>query len=385
MLGLSLAACAPEGDSTGMDGFAVCEALPNELGRIEVAGSGFGLNGEAVQPHGVGSYPLLQHVGAGELGKVRDVFAQARALGRPLIRTNAFMDGGSNPARIRDADGTLREEGLRALDLLIAEASEARVRLLLVLTNNWPDYGGAPFMVNAFTPGLPKDAFWSDGTVMREHQTFLRRLVERTNSVNGVPYAEEPAVFAWELANEARCDTPGFCDSETLVRWARVMSEELRQAGALQPIAWGGSGYVGRYGEDLRLLAADGAVDILTVHIYPESHKPSLRRLPVGLRVPLVVGLGLERMHEALRVSRQFDLPLLLEEFGWRPPHNARDQDAERAQVYEAWLAMAHAEGIATLPWMIAEQGREDYDGFLIRPEHEYTWAALTCEPPPEL
>ena len=49
--------------------------------------------------------------------------------------------GGDNPARIRDADGTIREEGLAALDLVVAEAAGAGVRLLLLLTNNWGDYG----------------------------------------------------------------------------------------------------------------------------------------------------------------------------------------------------------------------------------------------------
>jgi endo-1,4-beta-mannosidase len=52
------------------------------------------------------------------------------------------MDGGDNPARIRDADGAIREEGLAALDAVVAEAGDADVRLLLLLTNNWQDFGG---------------------------------------------------------------------------------------------------------------------------------------------------------------------------------------------------------------------------------------------------
>ncbi|MCZ7685631.1 MAG: glycoside hydrolase family 5 protein [Sandaracinaceae bacterium] len=82
-------------------------------------------------------------------------------------------------------------------------------------------------------------------------------------------YGDDPTVFAWELVNEPRCDDARFCDAATLVEWARAMAGALRGAGARQPIAWGGVGFAGEHGEDLEALAADGAVEILTLHLYP--------------------------------------------------------------------------------------------------------------------
>jgi endo-1,4-beta-mannosidase len=127
---------------------------------IELGPSGFQLDERALVPHGVNSYPLLQRVGEGKWDSVRDVLGQALTLGRPFVRTNAFMDGGDNPARLRDGDGSIREQGLQALDALLAEAARMEVRLLLVLGNNWPDGGGAEAVVRAIAPGedLPKDA-----------------------------------------------------------------------------------------------------------------------------------------------------------------------------------------------------------------------------------
>src|SRR5690606_40632590 len=61
-------------------------------------------------PQAINSYPLLQHAGEGRLSAVEDILAQAQALGRPVVRTPAFMDGGDHPARIRDSDGSRSEE-----------------------------------------------------------------------------------------------------------------------------------------------------------------------------------------------------------------------------------------------------------------------------------
>ena len=49
------------------------------------------------------------------------------------------------------------------------------------------------------------------------------------------------------------------------------------------------------------------------------------------------------------------------------------------------WMATAQQESVGTLPWMIAEHDREDYDGLLIRPwQDTETAAVLGCgEPPP--
>lgn len=360
-----------------------CAAAQLDAGLIEVQGAQFVLGGKPIVPHGVNSYPLLQHAGEARWDAVRDVFAQARALGRPIVRTNAFMDGGDNPARLRDADGTLREEGLVALDGLLAEAQHARVRLLLVLENNWDDYGGAPAVVRAVAPNeqLPKDAFWSDARALASQHTLIRAIVARTNSITGMRYAEDPAIFAWELVNEARCTDAELCDDRTLVRWARDMADAVRAAGAEQPVAWGGAGHRGKYGEDLAAIAKDGAVDILTVHIYPELRAPWIARLDAATRIDSAVLFGAEVLYDRIALARRHAMPLLVEELGYRPPEDLSqdDRDAERATVLRRLLAIAHAHGVATLPWMIGEENRPDYDGYLIESDDASTLDVIAC------
>ena len=144
----------------------LCDAQPAlRSGLVTVSAAlEFEVDGTAFVPQGVNSYPLLQHVGLARLDALDDILMQAAALERPLLRIPAFLDVGSNPARLRNDDGTLREEGLAALDRVLAAAAERGVRLILMLTNNWEDFGGAPALVKLIAPGenLPKNAFWSD-------------------------------------------------------------------------------------------------------------------------------------------------------------------------------------------------------------------------------
>lgn len=343
----------------------------------------FTLDDRPFVPRGIGSYPLLEHAGNGRMDAVHDIFDQAIALGRPLVRTNAFFDGGDNPARIRADDGTLRDDGLAGLDRLLAAAAERGVRLILVLANNWHHYGGAPAVVRMAAPGegLPKDAFWSDPRVVEAQRSYVQHLVRRTNAVNGRAYAEDPAVFAWELANEARCDDEDWCDAGTLVRWARTMADSIREAGATQLVAWGGSGHRDRHGEDLGRIAVEGGVDVLTLHVYPFArHALRLDARSAGQRNALGIRLGVEAIRDRAAVARAHRLPLLVEELGWRNSDRA-DRDGERAVVIGAWLRAADAEGVGTVPWMIGERGRPDYDQLLIRPEEDRaTVRALRCE-----
>ncbi|HUT76078.1 MAG TPA: cellulase family glycosylhydrolase, partial [Polyangia bacterium] len=374
------AGCAPD-DGPWIPSFEACEApvlAPDDL--VEFEAGIFTAGGEEFLPHGINSYPLLQHVGNGELEAVRDILGQAGSLGRRFLRTNAFMDGGDNPARIRDDDGTIREEGLAALDLVVAEAAGADVRLLLLLTNNWEDFGGAQAVVNAAAPGegLPKDAFWSEPRAVAAQLDYVRTIALRTNTVSGRPYAADPSILGWELANEARCDDPDWCAVDALPSWAAAMSDELRDAGARQPIFWGGAGYLGEHGEDLRDIGGDGGVDVLTLHLYLHHSHPYLENLPASQRISEAVDIGAGIIRERAAVADEAGLPLVIEELGWRPPAGA-DRDAERAAIFEGWLAVAHHEGLATMPWMIGETGREDFDGLLIRPTDELTWAVLSC------
>ena len=331
-------------------------------------------------PRAVNSYPLLEHAGWGRWDDIAEIFETARALGRPIVRTGAYMIGGPNPARLREADGTLREPGLVALDQLIATAVDHDVQLLLITANHWGNYGGAPAVVNALAAGEPIEAFYQDPILVQHQRAFLRALADRTNTVTGRRYAHDEAIAAWELVNEARCRD---CDVSVLADWARVMAAELREVGVLQPIAWGGVGFLGQHGEDLRAIAAVDELDVITLHLYPGLAGALVVEPGRGRdRALVAVHRGIDRIHEVAVVGREFRKAVWVEEAGWRV--SGAFGDEERAIVMGAWARAAGIEGVALAPWMIGERGRPDYDGFLVRPDRDFATArALRCSDAP--
>jgi len=388
-LGLGLTGCADDADESpqgqaadagagfGADACASPQTWSQELVTVDEPGQ-LQIDGHPFVARGINSYPLLQLMGAGRLDAVDDIFAQAAELGRPLVRTPAFLELGPSPARLRDDQGALREEGLRALDQILASADRHGVRLILILTNNWDDFGGAAAVVNMIAPGeaLPKNAFWSDERALRLQLDYQTALVQRVNTINHRMYAEDPTIVAWELANEARCErerTPLLCDDQTLVRWAKRMSDGLHMAGAQQLIAWGGAGYLGDHGEDLRSIASSGAVDVLTLHLYQTSSASAAHPAEAA------IAAGEATLRERARVAAEAQLPLWLEEVNWKPAETS-ERDGERSRVLSAWLSVADSLGMGTLPWMIGERGRTDHDGYLIRPDDLATTAVLRCQ-----
>lgn len=366
---------------------------PGQAGFVQVEGGAFvastaGQRSVPFVPRGVGSYPLLDHVGRGRDGLAADIFAQAVAMGRPLVRTHAFFDGGRSPARLRNDDGTPHEPGLRALDRVLCMAKERGVWLLLPVANNWHDYGGAPAVVRMVhgphAGPLGKDAFFTDPACVAAQRDHIIALLTRVNHLTGVRYAEDPTVFAWELCNEPRLEhTPlrrarrgltlqpfvGRGPGRILAAWAVAMRQAFDAAGARQLVGWGGSGHRGSHGEDMEAVLATGAVDFATLHLYPFATHPSLLRVrPWSARAAQAVALAAAVLRDRAALARAYGVPLLLEEFGWKT--GAHTLPAERQQVMRGMLQAARDEGVGTLPWMIAERGRQDYDGLLIRPEH---------------
>lgn len=378
-----LAGCAWSSAPGDVD--AVCAAhgtLPPLTARVRIERGVFVDDAGVFVPRGIGSYPLLELSGEGRDGDVAAILDVAVRLGRPLVRTSAFFDGGSSPARIRNDDGTLNEPGLLALDRVLSAARARGVRLVLVLTNHWADYGGGAAVLRAVAPGegLPIEAFYGDPRAIAAQEQYVRALVSRTNAVDGTRYAEDAAVFAWELVNEARCDDADFCDAGTLTRWASTMSAAARAAGALQPIAWGGAGRDGEHGEDLAGLVREGGIDVLTLHVYP-SLASSLETgaTPSAARALVAAEQGAAWIREGASAARSLAVPLLVEELGWRASGGG-DGDAERALVLRAWPEAAREQRVGALPWMIGEPGRRDYDGFLIRAFTDRATTRALCE-----
>ncbi|MDI5787504.1 cellulase family glycosylhydrolase [Bacillus licheniformis] len=67
-------------------------------------------------------------------------------------------------------------------------------------------------------------------------------MLNRVNTYNGVKYKDDPAIMAWELANEPRVQSDR--TGNTLVEWADEMSEFIKSIDQNHLVAVGDEGFI---------------------------------------------------------------------------------------------------------------------------------------------
>jgi mannan endo-1,4-beta-mannosidase len=155
----------------------------------------------------------LQQLFAYALGGDEDLAAPALAaldravcLGMTVVRANAFNDSSKDKAAIRAQPGEYARRVCAGWTARWPRPRRRGLRLILVLTNYHQAYGG--LMAYAAGPGAAtRDDFFVDPAMQAHWKDYVSFLLERVNPETGLRYRDEPAIFAWEIANELRCPT----------------------------------------------------------------------------------------------------------------------------------------------------------------------------------
>lgn len=332
---------------------------------------------------------------------ITDVLDVARDMNLKVVRMWAYLDRGSldlSMPNIREPghkegiyfqywdpetqapaynDG---EDGLERLDFILHEARERGLALTLVLTNNWRDFGGMDQYLLWY--GIKEHhKFYTDERVRKAYKNWVEHLVNRVNSIDGVPYKDDPAIFAWELANEPRTinyedyDSPDGWSVETVTAWADEMSAFIKSLDSNHMVAMGDEGFLngGRdnwayqasFGIDTERLAALPHIDFGTYHLYPDHWGTGHR-------------WGNHWIEDHIAASRRVGKPMILEEYGI---HIRREQETsgpivhgwERREVaYKNWNNLVLLRGgQASMFWILSgieEPGKlyPDYDHFTV-------------------
>jgi len=77
----------------------------------------------------------------------------------------------------------------------------------------------------------------------------MSTVLNRTNSITGVKYKDDPTVFSWELANEPRCinaslPTSGTCTADTSSTGASEMSTYAKSIDSNHMVSIGDEGFL---------------------------------------------------------------------------------------------------------------------------------------------
>jgi mannan endo-1,4-beta-mannosidase len=339
---------------------------------------------------------------------VDDVFARAKRLGLGVMRMWAYIDRGSLDNTVPPMDPGDRKDGtkegyytqywdsqskrpayndgpngLEMLDYALSSARQNGVKVILVLTNNWRDFGGMDQYLTWF--GLKKHhQFYTDERVRSAYKDWAAHLIQRKNTIHGMLYRDDPTIFAWELANEPRTrnyrdfDSADGWDLTTIARWADEMSRYIHSLDPNHMVSVGDEGqfaegkksdfYLGKDGVDHKALLAIKGVDFGTFHLYPETWSTGIR-------------WSYDWIKDHVKAAYAAKKPTVLEEYGLvikRDPGSGLDPgkpvygEDRRLQTYQQWNDMLLQEGAAgSMFWLLVgklENGDiyPDYDHFTV-------------------
>jgi mannan endo-1,4-beta-mannosidase len=339
-------------------------------GFVTRHGADLRLDGRTFRFAGSNNYYLMYNSPA----MVDDVFGDAAAAGFNVLRTWGFMETQQNGVSFQSFDGTRPvyndgPDGLQRLDYVLKSARDKGIRLVIPLTNNWGDFGGMDQYVR-WRGGTHHDDFYTDPVIRGWFKDWIGHVLERTNTLTGVKYKDDPTVMAWELANEPRCGGSGAlprsaaCTEQTLLGWADDVTRYIHSVDAKHLVGVGDEGFLcsDRSSSDWTINCADGVdsaalaalpgVDLASFHLYPDHWGKD-------------AAWGTQWIRSHVQIANRIGKPVMLGEFGFK-------DKATRNVVYKAWTDEAVRSGIdGFLYWILSglQDGGgnyPDYDGFTV-------------------
>lgn len=262
------------------------------------------------------------------------------------------------------------------------------------------------------------------------HAPFSQAVLTRVNKMTGVAYKDEPAIFAWELMNEPRCQSD--LSGKTLQAWITEMASYVKSVDPNHMVEIGLEGFYGESTPDRKRQFNPGGYTVVRRHrlhlqqpdprrrlrhdpLLPRPmvsccndtqgarsnawRRPRWERLPIDLvpRITCVVHCRVPGASDGAQVafmrrwmaSHAGDAaavlrkPLLVAEFGWSARSNGYTvsmRDAYFRMVYEAIYASASAGGplAGGLFWQVMVPGMESWtDGYEVVLDRSPSTAAV--------
>ena len=230
---------------------------------------------------------------------------------------------------LQPEQGRFDERVMRALDRALYEIGRRGMTAVIFLSNNWEWTGGfqqylvwngrepARFLSDKPTWDEYRDEvakFYSCELCVAAYRKQVETVVSRTNSITGRRYQDDPAIMAWELANEPR---PMRASANNAYRhWISESAALIRSLDKNHLISIGHEGSIGT--EDVKLyeeINADPNIDYMTIHIWPKNWG-WFTGSDLAASFPNILDQTAKYIDENAAVAQRLDKPLVIEEFG---------------------------------------------------------------------
>ncbi|MEM8899259.1 MAG: cellulase family glycosylhydrolase [Bacteroidota bacterium] len=279
-------------------------------------------------------------------------------MGITNLRIMAASEGpDSEPWRmspsVQPEPSVYREEVLAGLDFLLDEMGKREMVAVVCLGNFWSWSGGMAQYVSwsqgSLIPYPPpaqggswatyqlySSKFYTDGRALGWFEDYIRFLLSRTNTVNGLTYVEDPTIMAWELANEPR----GILKKRAYRRWIAKTASLIKSMDPNHLITIGSEGYTpsrlagNRFKKDHRIKG----IDYATIHIWAQNWGWYDPMKPSSYSKALEKAKAYLRLH--MEETKQLGMPLVLEEFGISRDGNNHSHNSTTSNRNQYYLDM---------------------------------------------
>lgn len=261
--------------------------------------------------------------------------------------------------------GKFNASVLDGLDLLLSEMAKRNMKAVLFLSNNWEWSGGFLQYLrwndlveeSVFRRKLSWDEmrdyvskFYTCEECKKDYLKQVGFVLSHTNKISGKKYVDEPAIMAWELANEPRPMRPSAITAYK--NWISEAAAFIRSKDKNHLVTTGVEGEMGT--ENLHLfeqIHSNKNIDYLTIHIWPKNWS-WFQPATMEADFPQVVAKTGDYINKHLLIAQKLQKPLVIEEFGLPRDGHSYDihasttlRDRYYAKMFSTWKQSAENNG----------------------------------------
>ncbi len=356
---------------------------------VRADGTHFELNGKPYYYIGANFWYAVYLGASGDLGDRSRLLRELDSL-QSLGITNLRILGSSEQSYgehslipgIITKPGQYNQSILDGLDFLLAEMGKRNMHAVIFLTNNW-QWSGGMAQLNMWSDSNSaadsseiKDdfnnysaSFYRNQTAKEYYYNYIYKLITRKNKYNGLYYYNDPAIMAWQLANEPRPGQgpEGLQWDDEYYRWINATARFIHQLDHNHLVSTGSEGLAGSLDSPEIYLRANESryVDYLTFHLWPKDWG-WYDALKADSTYPSSLTKAVAYIDKHINFARQLNKPVVMEEFGLPRDNAAHAQGTPttmRDKYFNRILSIVYDSAAAGSPlaganfWLWAGQG----------------------------
>ena len=267
---------------------------------------------------------------------------------------------------LQTKEGVFDPDFLKGMDNLLYELGKRKMTAVIYLSNNWNWSGGFLQYLkwnneipdSFFLKNIPwnllgeyTSKFYDCGNCIVDYWKQAQYIIGHTNSITHKKYIQDPAIMAWEIANEPRPMRRSAVDA-----YKKFISNTAALIKKLDPnhlVTTGTEGYMSTESMQLyKVINEDKNIDYLTIHIWPKNWG-WLRVSDIPGSMDSVISKTINYLNQHEVVAGELHKPLVVEEFGLPRDQQSFDinsptkyRDIYYQKILGQWLDSKRSDGI---------------------------------------